>query len=278
MRTCTDNITTIMSQLLNVDEELYPGRDIDIRIDFGTILSAGQFTMVIRVDWPYVTDELRNKLKNPVLIISKESDKLNIMESLFPNKILKIDIEADKAEQFEWWLEEHEFDSEEAYREVEEEYPYEFQYGADMSDFNLNNMFDYFISEYDLNIFYMEEFETASSPEIDAALQIVCSEKPGYYASDFIDFTLEVDSGNIEDCAHEYKEFEEQYLEHFTTATPEEFQGKVLSVLEIIERDISKVAKAIVDVDDRPISLDLHSEQFLMAGEELYLTDPFVIE
>jgi len=295
-------IGKIMSKILKI--KLKRGRELDIELDYGTIQAIGSQTMVINVKKDFVKEEILKKLKNPVLVVTIEQEKFAIMEALLPGKVFYADIENDRLEHFQEWLEFRNFESEEEYElakelsfleeDIERAWDYEpeidfneeFDYLTaadgyniyplleDYKEMNLNLWTPETQKENKLNFFYMEEGEFPYEPAIDGALSILEDCISAKQASEFIDFNLDsvVNKNTI-------SRFEEKYMCYVKAGTNvKEFTQKVLEVINVINRDLQKAAKRILEIGDKRIELDIHDEQFLRFDNELYFIDPFIVK
>jgi len=239
---------------------------------FGKVLGSGAYSIAIKVDYPYIDSDVSEKLKDPVLIVTTEKEKVEIMKGLFgDDTVAEINIEAKYNEAKQNWLDVNGYETEE---EANDDC-YEFNYLEETNEFDLYPVFER-IQENNLFCFYMESAESFEEAETTVI---------GYIFSDlghcefntafFEDFSTGLE---IEDVA--------KYIDDYRNYLPKEevksetFLNRVYDLMKITERDIMRVAKVLSDKIScmQSISLDIHPQQFLKINGQIVCSDPFVLD
>ena len=239
---------------------------------FGRVLGSGCYSIAIKVSNPYVCSNVSDLLEDPVLIITTEKEKIEIMKELFGEEsVISIDLEKKYNLAKENWLDMSEFETEE---EANLEC-YEFDYLVECNEFDLYNLFEK-IAEKDLFCFYMEACEDVKSSE--AKMIGFLFDELGhceFNTSFFEDFSTGLDIDDVANYINDYKSFLPD--EDLSSVT---FLDKVFNLLQVTERDIQKAAKRLSkSLSDIPsLALDIHSEQFLKFKGEIVCSDPFTFD
>ena len=231
--------------------------------EFGRHLGSGEFTVVYKIDYPFVPHNIRDKFEEPVLVITADRGKMEILESLIDSNFYEPDFEEIKEEAMKEWLYEYDFSS----LEEAEEYGEIFDWSTYASQFDiyplLNNIYD----ELEFDCFFMERATEVSYS------QFLFSRVSSF----FIDHVFR---GNVDgnptffiDSLNNFKFNKELVLEMKESLFDEYFE--FIQLFKVIKRDIIKACKTEV-LSNSYLSLDLHSKQFIELDKKVYLSDAFV--
>lgn len=240
----------------------------DERIEFGTVLGNGEFSLAIKVDYPFLEEEVSNVISNAVMIISSEENKYPAMKSLFEN-VVKLDIEKYINEAKKEWLEYLGYETEEeANDECEYFYPYEH-----LSQFSLipiqERLEEEGLEEEGLHVFYMEKCESYCSEEI-------------YFATEIMQNLgcINFNSNHFAEFISGYETLDDIREVIDLNRIPDEipvntFLENIQNIIKIIERDIRRIASNMNPYT--MLSLNIHPGQFIEYKGEVFCSDPFVM-
>lgn len=253
------DIMEVITKHLDIDDE-------DNRVFFGKIIGNGAFSVVVRVDYPYICEEVKEKFDSAVLIITAEAEKEEIMKNLL-NNIHSIDVEKLRQSAIDDFLSDNGYET----MEEAEEADLDYEYFEHISEFNLLPTFEK-LTEDGLSVFYMEQCVSETSEEINAASRIFQNETMGIDqpSSFFEDFSLGLTEEDVENSL-------KRVGVHSSEGDFKTFIKKVYEIIILTERDICKVAETLFNLGVNEVGLDIHDEQYLSYNGKVYCSDPFTI-
>ena len=233
---------------------------------FGRFLGKGVYTGAIDIDYPFISGTPGlDSFKNPVLIISAEKEKPLLVKAVTGNPVLVPDLDSAREQSFLEWKEEMEAELESG--EVKEE---DFIWSEFASEFNLLPYIEYIKDCYGLEIFFTEKVE---SHAVNSLVLEVCNK---FLEQEVPDRTY---LSNIEEISEETWAVGEEYEQEIFDKIGLSYDSKeeVLSLWQVIARDLKKLAKTVVDnFGDKIVSMDIHDQQFANVNNKIVLLDAFV--
>ena len=228
----------------------------EFSIDFGKIIGAGQYTAVIKVDYPFLPEEAK-KLEDPVLIVTRDKYKKELYESLTGLDTVFYSLnekyEEDKKEWIEW---------------EDPIYPEEFDWFDYTSEFNINPTLYWIEAEGDLHWFFAERIEPkeVENSYIDILNKLLGKILPTYGSpAEFLD----IENADI------FEFWEEDISEDISSLKED---SSFIELTNAVKKGISIAAKKLEQLNYfNSLTLDIHMEQFALVKGELKLIDPFVI-
>ena len=235
-----------------------------IETSFGTIIGAGQYSAAIELYYDLIPSIIKKTLKEPILIITLEKEKMNLVQSVLgKDSIYEIDISKNREKDLRGWLDCHEFETE------EEALENGFEFVWSEYNYSIEPVLEFLESEGDLSFFFIEKGEP-----IDFSKNELVEEVIEYFDSYFPESAIY--SSTIEEyleplCLEEAKEDLKEKI-FFNEENIEE----AIEILSIIKRDLIKMSKA-ESINGKLVSLDIHNQQFLNLNNEIYLIDAFIL-
>jgi len=239
---------------------------------FGKILGCGAYSVAIKVSQSYIETDTLKSLKDPVLIITVEKEKINIIKELFGEDMVSlVNLEDKYNVAKEDWLDNYGYSSE---NDANENNCF-FEYANEANEFDLYSLYKE-LSEKNFFYFYMEaceDFKTSETKMIEFIFEDL--ELPMYNSDFFKDFSTGLTLHDIAISIKERKStFPDEVSSNFIS-----FVKKVHKLLKITEDNIQAAAKRIsLSGLHEDLSLDIHNEQFLKYNGKVVCADPFIFE
>ena len=248
-------IYTRLEEVIEIDE--------NERTYFGSYISSGEFSIVYKMDYPFVPQNIRDKFNSPVLIITSDQGKMEILSYLIDSNFYEPDFEKLQKESLDNWLYENDYSTIE---EAEEDCEY-FDWNTYVNEFDIYPLLRNISEELGLNVFFMEKAEEVSyTPFIFEKIENL-----------FFDYVfsgnMHANSGYFIEQLNQFK-FEKELVSELKESLNNEYLD-FIKLFKIIKRDIIKACNTRV-LSTAHLSLDLHSKQFIEIDNKVYLSDAFV--